>query len=259
RDQRDLDLALELARDPGERAARNAGHDRRDARLVPADTGVDDRGAGRFDRLGELHDLIPALRVVDEVEHRQPVDDDELAPDRRARAPHDLDRQALAFLDAAAPGIVARVRAHGEELVDQIALAAHDLDAVVAGILRELRATDEIADRALDAAARQGARRERGDRRLDARRRYRQRMIAVAPGVQDLHADQSTVGVHRARDLAMPRDVPRHRQTAAERLEPAGDIRRQAAGDHQADATARAFGEVRSELAVVARVVLQAR
>ena len=61
--------------------------------------------------------------------------------------------KALALLDAAAPGIGARVRARGDELVDQIALAAHDLDAVVAGVLRELRAADEIADRPFDAAA----------------------------------------------------------------------------------------------------------
>jgi hypothetical protein len=77
--------------------------------------------------------------------------------------------------------------------------------------------------------------------------------------VQDLQADQSTVGVHRTRDLAMPRDMPRHRQPAAERLEPAGDVRRQTAGHHQADATARTFGEVRRELVVVARMILKAR
>ena len=53
-------------------------------------------------------------------------------PDRFARAAHDLDRQAHAVLAVAAPGVVALVGARGEELVDEVAFRAHDLDAVVA-------------------------------------------------------------------------------------------------------------------------------
>ena len=77
--------------------------------------------------------------------------------------------------------------------------------------------------------------------------------------MQDLQADASAVGMHRAGDFAMSRNVPRHRQAAAERFQPAGDVRRQTAGHHQPDATARALGEIRGKLVVVARVILQAR
>ena len=55
------DLALQLPRHPGEGGARHHGRDGGDARLVPADAGVDDRRAGRLDRLRELRSLRPVL------------------------------------------------------------------------------------------------------------------------------------------------------------------------------------------------------
>ena len=45
--------------------------------------------------------------------------------------------KADAVLERAAPVVVAVVGARRDELVDQVALGAHDLDAVVAGALRE--------------------------------------------------------------------------------------------------------------------------
>ena len=51
-DQRDRDLALELLGDPGEACTRHAGDDGWYARLMPADAGIDDAGARRFDALG---------------------------------------------------------------------------------------------------------------------------------------------------------------------------------------------------------------
>jgi hypothetical protein len=48
-----------------------------------------------------------------------------------------------------------------EELVDEVALGAHHLDAVVAGLAGQRRAAHEGADLALDAARAQRARRER--------------------------------------------------------------------------------------------------
>jgi hypothetical protein len=55
-DERDRDRAHQLPRHPGEGGAGDGGGDGRDARLVPADAGVDQGGARRRDRAGEGHD-----------------------------------------------------------------------------------------------------------------------------------------------------------------------------------------------------------
>ena len=59
RDDWNANFWFELLREPRPCCARYAGRDGRHPRLVPADTGVDDRGAGLFDGLGELHHLAP--------------------------------------------------------------------------------------------------------------------------------------------------------------------------------------------------------
>ena len=58
-------------------------------------------------------------------------------PDRLARARDDLHRQAHAVRVAAAPLVGAPVGVRREELVDEVALGAHHLDAVVARLARE--------------------------------------------------------------------------------------------------------------------------
>jgi hypothetical protein len=133
------------------------------ARLVPADAGIDDGGAGALDRLGQLHDFFPRAAVGDQVDHRQAVDDDEVAADGFARALDDLHRKAHAVGIAAAPVVGALVGVGDEELVDEVALGTHDLDAVVAGLAGQHGAAHEGADLAFDAACRQLARRERAD------------------------------------------------------------------------------------------------
>ena len=137
---RDGDLLAQPPRRPGPGAARDLGDDRRDARLVPADAGVDHRGAGLLDEQGQLDDLVPGLAALDEVEQRHPVDDREAVADRLAGTADDLDREAHPAGRRTSPLVVAVVGARGEELVDQVALGAHDLDRVVPRPLREPRA-----------------------------------------------------------------------------------------------------------------------
>ena len=163
-DQRNRHLAFQFPGDPGETGAGHAGDDGGHTRFMPADAGIDDAGSGRLDGLGQRHDFIPLLAALDQVEHRQAIDDDEVATDRLARAPHDLDRQAHPALGIAAPGIVAVVGAFGDELVDQIAFRTHHFHAVVTGFPRQPCATDEVVDGVLDASRRQRARGERRDR-----------------------------------------------------------------------------------------------
>jgi hypothetical protein len=62
RDERDRHLALHSSRHPGERGTRDHRRDRRNPRLVPADTGVDHRRPGCLDRLGQHNDFIPRCR-----------------------------------------------------------------------------------------------------------------------------------------------------------------------------------------------------
>ncbi len=257
-DHRHLHVRLQLGGDPGERRARHRGGDGGDACFMPADAGVDQRGAGGFDRLGLLHDFRPVAAVLDQVDQRQAVDDDEVRAARFADAAHDLHGKAHALGRIAAPAVVALVGARGDELVDQIAFRAHHFDAVIAGLARQPRAARVIGDMALHAAGGQRAGGERIDRCLLLRRCHRQGVVGIAAGMQQLQADLAAVGVHRGRHLAMRADLPRPGQFAAERLEPADHVRRKAAGDDQPHAAGSALGEVGGQAREVAGAVLQA-
>ena len=92
----------------------------------------------------------PREAAFDQVERGDAEHDDEIRPGRGARLAHDLAGEAHAVLERAAPVVLALVGAQREELRDQVALRAHDLDAVVAGGLREHRGAHEVADGLLD-------------------------------------------------------------------------------------------------------------
>lgn len=157
-------------------------------------------------------------------------------------APHDLDRKADAVFVRAAPFVFAMVRVRGDEFVDQIAFGAHDLDAVVARVLRERRAAREIVDRRVDLARGQRMRGERIDRRLQRARRDERRMIGVAAEVQDLHRDPAAGVVHRARDDPMALGLLLGREHRAAGHHPAALVRRDAARDDEPGLAARALG-----------------
>ena len=257
--QRQCHVRLELGGDGGECGARYRGGDRRHSGLVPADAGVDEGGTGGFDRLGLRHDVGPAVAAIDQVQHRQAVDDDEVGAAGFAHLAHDLHREAHALCRIATPGVATRIGARCGELVQQVAFRAHDLDAVVAGVARQLGGGGEVADVAFDTCGRQCARCERINGRFQLRRRHRQRVVGVPAGVQQLHADLAVMRVHRGRHLAMTLHVPRHRHAAGEGLQPADQVRREATGDDQAGAACGAFGEIGGKLGEVRGPVLQAR
>ena len=146
RDDGDLHVAHQLFRDPGERTTRDRGGDGRHACLVPADPRIDDRGARRFDLLGERHDLVPGLAIWNEVDHRQAIDQDEVGAHGLAHTRHDVDRQALAIFHAAAPSVGALVGMGDKKLVDEIAFASHHLDAVIACCAGSGRRGDDVGD-----------------------------------------------------------------------------------------------------------------
>jgi hypothetical protein len=132
-----------------------------------------------------------------------------------------------------------------EELVDEIALAAHHLDAVVTRFARQLGAAHEGADLALDTAQAELARRERRDGRLDARRRDAKRLVAITPRMQDLQRDLAAFGMHCIGHEAVAAGRAAGGQRTRKRLDPTLDVGREAARHHQPDTTPRALGKKR--------------
>jgi len=87
---------------------------------VPADAGADHRRAGLLHRPGEDPYLVLALSALHEVEHREPVDEEERGSDPLAHGPYDLDRHPHPALVGAAPLVGALVGTGCEELVEQV-------------------------------------------------------------------------------------------------------------------------------------------
>ncbi len=163
-----------------------------------------------------------------------------------------------ALAGIAAPRVAALIGARGGEFVDQIAFRAHHLDAVVAGLACQPRGACIGDDLPVHGAGRQGAWGKRGDRCLELGRRHRQRVVGIAPGMQQLQADLGPVFVDGAGDLAMWAHFPRPGQLATEWLEPTHHVRREPAGDDQAHAAGSALGEIRRQLGEIARTIFQA-
>ena len=130
---------------------------------MPADAGVDDRRASLLDGFREEYHLVPALAGGNQIQHGQAVDDDEVRAHRFPGPGHDLHRQLHAIGKGAAPLVRALVGVRHEKLVDQVALGAHHLHAVVARLPGQSRAPDESPDLALNTSGRQGPRLERRD------------------------------------------------------------------------------------------------
>ena len=178
-------------------------------------------------------------------------------PTACARAGDDLERQAHAVFPAAAPAILPMIGPRGQELVDEVTLGSHDFDAVITRFLREPRATQEVGDLPMDAGLGQFARRESRDRRLQSRRRDGERVIGIAPGVENLHADPAALPVHGAGNQPMTRQVPPSAQRAGKGLGPARGVRRDSTCDDEPDAAARAFGKIRRQFRIIAPPVLE--
>ena len=120
-DQRDRHRALQLASDPAESSARYRRGDGRNARFVPADPGVDDGRSRRFNRFGQFSDFRQRAAVVDQIEHRQTVDDNEIVTGALSHGLDHFNGESHTARVIAAPLIAALVSARGEEFVNQIA------------------------------------------------------------------------------------------------------------------------------------------
>ena len=95
------------------------------------------RRARAFHLRGQPFDFGARAAAFHEVEAGDAEDDDEVATHGGAGLAHDLEREARAILERAAPFVGAQVGARREEFVDEVAFRTHDLDAVVAGLARQ--------------------------------------------------------------------------------------------------------------------------
>ncbi len=244
-DQRNVHRTAQLGGDFTECRTRHLGGDGRNSRFVPADTGVDDRRTRLLDGLGQQHDFVPGTAALDQIEHRQTENDDEVRANGLTHPTDNFHRQAHAVFVAAAPAVGAVVGVGREELVNEITFRTHDFDAVVLGLLRQGRAGDEIADLFLDAFLVQLFRLERVDRRLNGAWRDLLRAIRVTAGVENLHADLAARLVHRTGNDTVLERFFLGRQLGRARVDATLIVRADTAGDHQADPTPGTFGKVR--------------
>src|SRR3989338_852346 len=117
-----------------------------EAGLVATDAGVDQRDARGGERSAELHGFLEAAAAFHQIEHGLTEDDDEVAAHALASALYHGQRHANAILETATPAVLALIGALGDELIEEVAFRAHDLDAVVTGALTEYRKVREILD-----------------------------------------------------------------------------------------------------------------
>jgi len=174
---------------------------------VPPDAEVEDARPGGLDLASQCRHLVPGLALLDEVEHGDAVDDDEVRPGGLAHGAHGLDREPAALLGGASPGVRAVVGPGREELVDEVALGPHDLDTVIAGLARAGGGGRDIGDLLLDPRRVECLGRVWRDRRTDRRGRDGARGIGIAAGMKDLHRDPATGRVHGAGHDPMVGDV----------------------------------------------------
>ena len=192
-DERRAHAAAQLLGHPCEASPRHRRRDRGDARLVPADAGVDDVGARRFDGLRERHDLGPFGAAVDEIKHRAAEDDEEVGTCCRPHALHDASRQPDAVLEGPPPLVGPLVGPLCDELVDEIPFGAHNLRAL-GSHARGATDMNFSSDRARSAEASSEAWDERRGRRAREREGWRS---GAAVRVRDVPSDHLDAVVPR--------------------------------------------------------------
>ena len=190
---------------------------------MPADTGGEHIHALLDETAGEGMDFFGALAARHEVQQGDPPGEQGARADGVPDRGSDLEGEGAPALGVPAPTVAPTVRRRGQELVDEVALGAHDLHTVIPGLDRGAGSGGELADGAVDAAAGQASGAEGGERRAPARRGGRERMEGVAPGVQQLQQNPPARLVDRISDLPVGAEGARG-DLAAARGEATGAI-----------------------------------
>ena len=236
--------------------ARHRGDDRGHPGLVPADPGGEHIHPALDESLGQRCRLLPGLAAGDEVQQGDAVAEQRIGAERLAHGGGHRERHCPSAVGTAPPAVPAPVRGRGQELVEQISLRAHDLDAVVAGLDRVPGRLGEVLDGAAHSATGQPAGPERGERGLPGPGGGGQRVEGVAARVEQLEEDAAVGLMDFAGDHLVAAQGARIGLASA-RGEAAGAVGGVAAGDDQPRAAAGAFAEVGGELLDVAGAVLE--
>ena len=174
-----------LGKGPAGNRRGNGGH----PGLVPADAGVDNGRTRLLDFLGQVHNLFPGAAILNQIQHGQTVDQDEVLSHPFTNPTDDFDRQANPVFVAATPTVGAVVGVGNNELVDEIAFRTHDLNAIITGSLRQCGAIRVVLDLLFNTCFIQLPGLEWVDRCLDGGRRYQLRRVGITASMENLHAD----------------------------------------------------------------------
>ena len=223
---------------------------------MPTDTGVDDGGACILDLAGQSQDFLGGLALWHEVDHGEAENNDEVLADRCAHGLDHLAGETTTVVRGAAPLVRTLVGAGSQELVDEVALGAHDLHAVITSLLGELGGLGVILDLLLHCLFRHLPRAKRSDGRLDCRRGNTPRGVGIAARVEDLQGDLAALFMHCIRDATVRASLALGGHGGAERLDHSGLGRGVAASNHQAGGGAG--GEERCLILNIMEAVFQA-
>lgn len=117
---------------------------------MPANAGVDNGRARRFNGLRQLYRFGKSPAVFDQVEHRQSVDNNEVVADAFAHRTHYFYGKSHPVAVIAAPLVTTLIGAQRQKFVDQIPFGPHYLYTVVSCLPCQLRAVGEIVDQLQD-------------------------------------------------------------------------------------------------------------
>ena len=153
---------------------------------MPANASINNGCASRFDGLRQFYRFGKSAAAFDQVEHRQTVDNNEVIADAFAHRTHHFNGKPHPVVVTAAPLVTTLIGAQRQKFVDQIPFGTHHLYTVVSCLPRQLRAAGEIVDQLQDLFMGEFVRNETVDGGLKCGGSDQMRLVAVAPGMQNL-------------------------------------------------------------------------
>ncbi len=249
RDHRDLAHAADRRVDLGvmrddvavgrEAPVRQVGLDRVEVALRQRHE-IDRAAAGELGRGADA--LLEGDAAGRELLDAQSIAHDIVRPDRRAHLADDVAGKGQPLVVAAAIRVGAPVAEARDELLDQMAVAALDLDTVEPGLAgvdrREHEAVDHLANLRSGHLVRRRAAMRAGDRRRRPQGRDLARVM-LAASVAQLAKEQRAFGPHRLGQARQPGQTARIVELQGSRAAAIARVDRDRLGDDAADATFR--------------------